>query len=274
MTRRLVAVLVVVGCSLWTASAFTQKPAQIKGDAILKHPVGALAIKSADLITAGKIDEYYALRVADDRAEWKAASASDRREISDLLKDRVPTSAVLTETIRQAGVLTIEGDRAALEASNIMGIFVREGGQWRVSIGPAAMGPPPAGPETRLERAAILKHPIANLALQYADAVHVGNYEQAMPKLFSSEAQTRWKREPASEHAESLAYLRKMIPARAAMAKLIPSSGLLIIEGDVRATLNLIVTTQAPGPAGVVTSTSTTTAIPFVVENGQWKVAQ
>jgi hypothetical protein len=68
-------------------------------------------------------------------------------------------------------------------------------------------------------------------------------------------------------------FLRKFLPTRASLEASLPTGGVLIVEGD-QATLNVVATEQQSASPGSVTSTSTTTAIPFVMEGGQWKIAQ
>ena len=51
-------------------------------------------------------------------------------------------------------------------------------------------------------------------------------------------------------------------------------SGVLIIEDGERATLNVIKNEQRPTQPGTVEYSSTTVAIPFVRENGVWKLAR
>ncbi len=50
----LVMAFTVFGCC---PSVLAQPPDDIKGEAILKHPAGQLAVKAAELLTAGKTEE-------------------------------------------------------------------------------------------------------------------------------------------------------------------------------------------------------------------------
>ncbi len=95
-------------------------------------------------------------------------------------------------------------------------MFELEGGSWRASIGPMVLGggAPAATKEERVNGPDILKHPIGTLALQYVDLVHGGKMDEAM-RLATTDAQAKWKAEPASERAESTAFRRKMLPTRA-----------------------------------------------------------
>ena len=255
------------------------QPAPIKGEAILKHPLGVLATKVVDLVAAGKYDEVMALRTKADQTDWKGASAAEKTEFGDRMKSNAPSPQLFADMVRSAGELTIEGETASLMASTPAGMvrqaFEREGGQWRVSFGPmflaergAAGAPPPA---TRVEGAALGSHPAVNVVLQYADLVHAGKIEEAIGTLGSTQAQAKWKAYPASEKKESAAFRRRVIPTRAAIAKALQSGGVLLIEGD-RATLNVI--TMQPATATNSKGTSTTVAIPLALENGSWKIAQ
>jgi len=62
-----------------------------------------------------------------------------------------------------------------------------------------------------------------------------------------------------------------MMPSRADLEKSLQGSAILVIEGK-RATLNAIKTEQQSTSPGNVTGTSTTVGIPFVMEDGKWKV--
>src|SRR6187402_2253232 len=88
----------------------------VKGDAILKHPIGVLAAKSVDVIAAGKIDEYAALRTKADQDEWKKQSAAEKKAFGDRLKDMAPSATLFAYLVRKAGELTIDGNSATLSA--------------------------------------------------------------------------------------------------------------------------------------------------------------
>jgi len=124
--------------------------------------------------------------------------------------------------------------------------------------------------EERIEGAAILAHPIGALALRYATALHAKGDVSA---LSSTAAQARRKAMPAGERAESDAFMRKMLPAAAALEAGIRAGGVLLIEGG-KATLNVVSSQSAKGKDGSITSSSTTSAIAFELEDGAWKVAR
>jgi hypothetical protein len=93
-------------------------------------------------------------------------------------------------------------------------------------------------------------------------------------KLASAKAQADWKSMPAGERAESAAFQKKIIPKRADLESGIKAGGILIIEDDARATLNVVTMEQKSSQPGVVNASSNTVGMPFVFEGGQWKVAR
>jgi hypothetical protein len=263
--------------ALVTAPAAAQAPTMIKGEAILAHPAGKLAIRAAELLAAGKTDDVIRLRTAADQAELKKESAAERADWAKRAKERAPDPKLLADAIRKGGVLTVFPDRASLESpyaggGDVMAMFTLEAGKWYASMGPMVMaGAPAPGTEVRIQGEEILKHPIYPLALEYADAIHSGKPE-AFLKLYSTKKQADWKAEPESERKEIAVYYRKTIPKRADLAAGIRSGGVLIIENDSVATLNVITIESKSKEPGVVNSTSTTVGIPFVIESGQWRV--
>jgi len=279
MTLNVVLVTVFTGTAAFAPGVLlAQDPTEIKGEAILKHPIGVLAIKAADLLTAGKIDEVVALETQESQAERKKESAADRKHLAENRKSRAPSPSVLSEALRKSGVLTIQGDRAGLEATSAAGeiraMFERENGQWRLMLAPMILGGGPRPTtERQLEREAILQHPIGELALRYADTIQGGNADEVM-RLASSEAQAKWKALPAGERKEDFAYRRRETPPRAELAAGIRTGGILFIADDSRATLNVVRSEQKSTKPGVVTSTSTTLMLPFIKEGGVWKLAQ
>ena len=142
----------------------------------------------------------------------------------------------------------------------------------RAVSGPAATGAAAVAiPKSeRIEGAAILAHPIGALALRYATALHAKGGDVAA--LSSKKAQAERQALPKSERAESDAYLRKMVPAAAALEAAIRAGGVLMLEGP-KATLNLVRSESTKNADGSVTSSSSTSAIPFELEDGAWKVA-
>ena len=268
MTRHvlLATFIVIVTAAVTPAAILTQPPTEIKGEAILKHPIGMLAMKAAELLAAGKIEETVALESKPSQEEWKKESAADRKELAERRRTRAPTPTDFAEAIRRSGVLTIEGDRAGIEATTASGeiraMFEREAGQWRLLLAPMILGggPRPTN-ETKLEGDAILQHPIGALVLRYADVVQSGKRDEIM-RLASSEAQAKWNALPAGERNEDFAYRRRQIPSRADLTAGIRAGGVLFVGDDTRATLNVVRTEQKSSKPGEVTSTSTTLMIP------------
>jgi hypothetical protein len=253
---------------------------ELKGEAALKHPASQLAVKVAGLLQAGKIDEAVALRSKSDIDDWKKMSAADRRDMSANYQERAPDPRALAAAIAKTGVLTVNGSTARLEANlengaEVIASFELEGGSWRAGLGPMVLGggAPAASKEERVNGPDILKHPIGTLALQYVDLVQGGKMDEAM-RLATTAAQAKWKAEPASERAESAAFRKKILPTRAQLTSALQSGGVLIIEDDARATLNVIRTEQKSSKPGESSSSSSTVAIPFAKENGQWRLAQ
>jgi hypothetical protein len=280
---RLAAAALLVVATLAPLPAPAQgDPKVVEGEAILAHPVGKLAIRTAELLSAGKVEDAIRLRTAEDQAEWKKEPAEERAEMTARMKERAPDPKLLAEAIRKGGILTIypargtDRSRATLESpygdgGEVMAIFSLDKGKWFGSMGPSVMaGAAAPANEVRLHGADILKHPIYELALKYADAIHSGAPE-AFLELSSTKSQEAWKAEPESERKEITAYYKRMVPKKADLAAGVQSGGILIIEDDSLATLN-VVTVESTSKDGVVQSTSTTVGIPFVVENAQWRV--
>jgi len=136
-----------------------------------------------------------------------------------------------------------------------------------LSVGQAAAG---QGQEQRITGAALVAHPVAALAAQYLDLLHGGNMDAAMA-LATTKAQAAFKAEPASEQTASANFRRRMLPTRAELDRSLATEGVLIIEADGTATLNLVKTTPATGSGA---GSSTTVAMPFAMEDGTWKIAR
>ena len=270
-----VAFVTVLACCLPVLA----QPTEIKGEAILKHPAGQLAIKAAGLLSAGKVEEVVALGGKASQDEWKKESAEDRKGMAEMMRRRAPAPATYSDAIRKAGVLTINDTSAILRVDLDKGdaaiaYFEQEGNAWRITNGPMVIaGAGEAATETRVEGADLAAHPVAALAIQYVELVHAGKTEDAIRRLGSAEAQEQWKAEPASERAASAAFRKQTLPTLAEFKSLLPS-GVLIIEDGERGTLNVIKKEQRPTKPGTVEYSSTTVAIPFVLENGVWKLAR
>lgn len=252
---------------------------EVKGEAILKHPAGQLAIKAAGLLKAGKVDEAIALGPKARQDEWKKEPAEDRKGLGERMQSRAPDAAAYSDAIRRNGLLSINEDSAVLRAEMGKGdaaiaYFEREGNAWRISNGPMVIaGAASPSEETRIEGDDLLKHPVARLATEYVELVHAGKIDDAMRRLASTEAQEQWKAEPASERAASLDFRKRTLPTPAEFKSLLPT-GVLIVEDGERGMLNVIRKEQRSSKPGTVEYSSTTVAIPFVLENGAWKLAR
>lgn len=272
--------LALTGVAL-TASA-RQEREPIKGEAALKHPAGQLAIKAAELMTAGKLDEAFALRTKTEQSEWNKASAAERKESGALVRKQTPDPKVLAEGIRKSGELSIMGNSAVLGADLPNGrtatYYELESGTWRIANGPILFVTP-AKPdhETRIEDAEILKHPIGALALQYVDLVHAGKLEEAK-RMATASVQAEWKTESASARKEIADFFRSNLPTKAELLAALQSGGklrgVLLIEDESKGTLNIIRNEQRVDGPGKTTYSTSTTAIGFAMEGGKWRLAQ
>jgi hypothetical protein len=264
------------------APARAQDDGPIAGEAALAHPAVQLAVKAAELIKAGKIDEAMALRTRESRAEWGQVPAEERRELGARVAALTPDPASFAADVRAYGELTVNGSSAVLGVQTpkrrMAAYFEREDGAWRIANGPIEFPaePDPAS-QARLEGEDILAHPVGPLALEYVDLVHAGRIEDAK-RLATAEVQAKWSGEPASERAASLAFLRKHLPTRAEATEALKGAGdsraVLIVENDELATLNVIRTERRQQAPGEVSISSTTMAIAFAKEGGAWKLAQ
>ena len=77
----------IVAPSLLTLTAARAQNPTIKGEAALKHPAGQAAVKAAELVAAGKVDEAYALRSNKALAQWKSRRLTKRTGSARTLSD-------------------------------------------------------------------------------------------------------------------------------------------------------------------------------------------
>ena len=265
-----------------TPTARAQEDGPFKGEAALAHPAVQLAVKAAELIKAGKIDEAMALRTAESRAEWTQMPAGDRRDLGARLATLTPDPTSFAADVRAFGELTINGNSGVLAVPTpkrrVAAYFDREDGAWRIANGPIAFpAEPDPGSQVRVENEELLAHPVWPLVLEYLDLVHAGRIDEAK-RLATSEVQAKWTAEPASEKAESLAFLRKNLPTRTEVTEAAKGGGdaraVLIVENDELATLNVIRTERRQQAPGEMSISSTTMAIAFAKEGGGWRLAQ
>lgn len=143
-------------------------------------------------------------------------------------------------------------------------------------VGPivSAQAPKSPGRETRIQRAAILDHPIAAVALEYVDLLHNGRIDEAIARLTTRAGQAAWNAQPPKERVEDAEFRQRLLPKRADLLAGIQAGGILIIEDDTRATLNVIHSESRSSSRGTATSSSTTIALGFTREDDQWKVTR
>ncbi len=256
--------------------------APLKGEAALAHPAVQLAVKAAELIKAGKIDEAMALRTREAQAEWKQMPAGDRAGIGARIATLTPDPTSFAADVRAFGELTVNGNSAVLAVPTpkrrMAAYFDREDGAWRIANGPIEFpAEPDPDSQVRIENEDLLAHPVWPLVLEYLDLVHAGKIDEAK-RLATSEVQAKWTEEPASEKTESLAFLRKNLPTRTEVTEAVKGGGdsraVLIVENDEVATLNVIRTERRQQAPGEMSISSTTMAIAFAKEGGAWKLAQ
>jgi hypothetical protein len=280
--RGLVLASLVAAIGVCPHRASAQVDAPLTGAQALAHPAVQAAIKAAELIKAGKLDEALKLRTKESQAEWTAMSADDRRDLGAGIADRTPDPKALADDVKAAGELSIMGNSAVLGVSTpsrrVAAYFELEAGTWRITNGPIQFATEPdPGSVTRVEGDDLLSHPTWSLALEYLDLVHAGRLDDAKA-LATTDVQAKWKTEPASEKAESLAFLRKLLPTRAAVTAGVEKGGdlrgVLIVEDDTRGTLNIIQSERRENGPGQISVSSTTTTIPFAKEDGRWRLAQ
>jgi hypothetical protein len=130
-------------CILSLLAARADADAQVtrlKGDDALKHPAVQLALKAAELMKAGKVDEAMALGTKEALSEWKAMPPADRQEMGAGLAKRAPDPKAFVEAVLKNGELTISGNTGvlgfAIGGRRGAAYFEREAGVWRVTNGP------------------------------------------------------------------------------------------------------------------------------------------
>lgn len=87
---------------------------ELRGDAILEHACGRLAVRHTGLLHAGRFEEAFALATPEARAQWDAIPEARRKAIYKALRETAPTESELAADIRRLGVLEVEGDAATL----------------------------------------------------------------------------------------------------------------------------------------------------------------
>ena len=221
---------------------------------------------------------------------WDESGVRDELESdggpAELFETQVKSMEEVAGTKRET-IAGVAGGALLKNAEQLVAFLKTSGGLARVvangltkaqvtALAKAVAGAPAGGaaaiPTTeRIQGAAILAHPVGALALDYARRLHAKGGDVAV--LSSRAAQAKRKAMPKDERAESDAFVRGMIPAAEALESAIRNGGVLLVEGP-KATLNLVRTETTKNADGSVTSSSSTAAIPFEMEDGAWKVAR
>lgn len=125
---------------------------------------------------------------------------------------------------------------------------------------------------TELRGADIFAHPVGQLALCYAEAVHAGRMDEALALSTETERERARAQSPTQRKRRDQ-FRRKVVPNPRVFSVAIEHGGVLSIQGGT-AFLEVVVTeSRHEDPDGSVTSSSTTLALPFALENGTWRVA-
>ena len=137
MPRHVPLLFVVMLTIAWTPANAQER---LTGEAALTHPAGQLAVRAAEWLAAGKIDDVITLLSTRVQSDWKQMPAAERRELGESLKERAPDPKSFPAQIRQSGELTISSNTGILAVPTDRGravtYFEREGGAWRITSGP------------------------------------------------------------------------------------------------------------------------------------------
>ena len=258
------------------ARAEDEFPKVVTGMAILEHPAGKAIVEAAKLVKAGKLAEVKKKSVKEVREEWAAMPAAEQREEIARNRERAPDPREFEADIPRVGVLTIYGESATLRIPApdgevaAMAFVSLEGGHWKVTGGPMAFAPPPVETAPPIAGAAILDHPLGALAIEYAKRLEGGRLDAAL-ELLSGPARAKRAAVPAAERKKSDDFRRRQLPPAATFAEQIRSGGQLSFVGD-SAYLNVVTNVTTKNPDGSTSYTSTTTALAFELEGGEWKM--
>lgn len=103
--------------ALITVSPVALAAQTIKGAAILDHPCGKTATRQMGFLHAGKIDDANHLSTKAVQAQWQSMPTKDRTMMAEMSKKMSPSSGEYSDAIRKNGVLTVDGNTAALKVS-------------------------------------------------------------------------------------------------------------------------------------------------------------
>lgn len=255
-------------------------PAQdvVTGEAVASHAASRAVIEAGKLLRQGKLAEVRRTSAKDVRDEWAAMSASEQGEEAATAQRRAPDPATLAADLAPRGELTIYGDSAKLWVpaadgnTAVMAFVSLEDGRWKVTAGPLVIDTAPVVESAPpLVGAAILEHEIGKLALAYAGSIAAGRVEEAM-ELTSAAAREKRGAASSEERAASDRFRRSVLPEPAELARQIRDGGKVTFVGE-EAYLNLITSSQTDNADGSTSYTSSSFVLPFVTENGRWRLA-
>ena len=135
--------------ALAVVAAAPLRAEELKGAAILAHPIGKTLMEFTTLAKAGKLDEAGKLQSKAAQKKRADLTPADRKDSDAFVKDFMPAPGALTDSLSKGGTLAIDGDKATLNitigestknadgsvtaSSTAMAFaFAREGGDWRL----------------------------------------------------------------------------------------------------------------------------------------------
>jgi hypothetical protein len=117
---------------------------EVKGAAILEHPLGKLATQNMALMAAGKIEDALKMSSKAMNAEFAAMPADDRKSMSEMMKAFSVPDAEFRAKITKFGVLVVEDTSATLtitekvdnaqekSTGTMTQRYVLEDGKWKI----------------------------------------------------------------------------------------------------------------------------------------------
>ena len=97
-----------LGGVLWAAKS------ELKGQALLDHACGKVAVMHMGFVHAGKMDDANLLSTKEMQDMWKGMPAKDRTMMSGMMKEMSKTPEQYAIDIKATGLLVVDGQAAAL----------------------------------------------------------------------------------------------------------------------------------------------------------------
>jgi len=113
-SRRFSALILSAVLTFALGGAAGAAKSELKGQAILDHACGKVAVKHMGLIHAGKIDDANLLATQEMQDTWKKMPAEDRTMMSGMMKEMSKTAAQYAIDIKANGLLLVDGQAATL----------------------------------------------------------------------------------------------------------------------------------------------------------------